>query len=103
MPRMPERHRRGLAAGLIAGLITLIAATTAIAGETPSRADAACAAMGAGFRRVPGSDTCMQVSGSADVTVGRAAAASNAPNQGLQNTPSAGATTAPPDPWQRTR
>ncbi|WP_035714538.1 hypothetical protein [Azorhizobium doebereinerae] len=103
MPRMPERHRHGRAAGRIAFIAALLAATAAVAGEAPARPDAACAAMGAGFRRVPGSDTCVQISGSADVTVGRGAAASNAPNQGLQNTPSAGATTATPDPWQRTR
>ncbi|TDT92671.1 hypothetical protein [Azorhizobium] len=81
-------------------------ALPALAQTKPTAADVACAAMGPGFKRISGSDTCMQLSGSVEMTAARGTAPSNAPNQGFTNTPTAAASGTPApagDPWKQMR
>lgn len=91
---------RALALAALLFTVQGLAAPAARADDSDARADRACAAMGEGFTRVPGSKTCVQVSSSVGVTVGSGRVPGNAPNQGFSTTP-----TPPPatDAWQRTR
>ncbi|GGF53206.1 hypothetical protein GCM10007301_10830 [Azorhizobium oxalatiphilum] len=90
-------------AGLIAAALCL-AAPVAHADDKDARADAACAAMGEGFKRVPGSNTCVQISGSVGITVGTGRSLVNAPNQGFSGTPTPPSSpTGSDNTWMRTR
>ena len=90
-------------AALVGVLLTVSAAG---ARAEDSKAAQACPQYGAGFVRLPGSDTCIQVGGAMQFSAGRSTTISNAPNQGPQVTPSASTGSSMQtaiDPWKQAR
>ena len=74
--------------------------------DTAAKSSEACPQFGAGFTRLPGSDTCIQMGGAMQFSAGRGTGMGNAPNQGAQVTPQASNTsTVQPaiDPWKQAR
>lgn len=90
-------------AAILGALLTMAAAGARA--EDP-KAGTACPQYGAGFMRLPGSDTCIQVGGAMQFTAGRGNTISNAPNQGPQVTPSStqgSSVQTMVDPWKQAR
>lgn len=89
--------------------VALLAGASAGARAEDTKADKAsegCPQYGAGFKRLPGSDTCIQMGGAMQFSAGRGTGFSNAPNQGPQVTPQASdSSSVQPitDPWKQAR
>ncbi|MGU3492749.1 hypothetical protein ACLBXM_01790 [Xanthobacteraceae bacterium A53D] len=98
--RLPQLAATALMAAILAGAPALAQTSES---EREKKADARCAAMGEGFKRVPGTDTCLEISGSVGISTGWGRPLGNAPNQGLFNTPTPPSTSPDTNVWQRTR
>lgn len=99
-PLFPRRAARGTV--LAGGLLALAAAAPAFAQTKPDAAktDRSCAAYGAGFQKVPGSDTCVRVGAAVRVDAHTGGAVGSA-TQGASSGPTSTATDT--DPWKTAR
>lgn len=93
-------------AALVSVLLMLPAAGARADDAKTGTSAQACPQFGAGFMRLPGSDTCIQMGGAMQFSAGRSNAISNAPNQGPQVMPSSSGTSSIQpvvDPWKQAR
>lgn len=103
----PHRILRATQNAALGVVLLAGAAAGARADDTKGgNAAEACPQYGAGFKRLPGSDTCIQMGGAMQFTAGRGTGISNAPNQGPQVTPQTSESSAIQpvvDPWKQAR
>lgn len=107
MVSSPRPITRAAQRAALLSVLLMLSAVAARADDAKTGTSAqACPQFGAGFVRLPGSDTCIQVGGAMQFSAGRGTGISNAPNQGSQlMSSSSGSSSIQPvvDPWKQAR
>ncbi len=103
MSAVPGLFAHPIARSGLAALVLVGCGAMAKAGESKPTTAQECPQVGTGFMRLPGSDTCIQVGGAVQLSVGRGTPLGNAPNQGPQVMPTSPTTQTAVDPWKQAR